>query len=115
MMWPQKMSKSGTSGSNSVRVRSGPFVIVVLMCGAAALGSCASTVSTVSEIPASVGGLPAGAPARPATPAAYPAVHDIPRARGTVVLTEAEKKKLEADLAAAREQQARRAAKTGVD
>ena len=35
----------------------------------------------IDRLPADVGGLPAGAPARPATPYQYPAVHDMPPAR----------------------------------
>ena len=38
-------------------------------------------------------------PERPATPPAYPAVHDMPPPRYCVVLTEEEKKKVEAQLA----------------
>jgi hypothetical protein len=81
---------------------------VALVCAASfALGSC-STV--LSEIPAQMGGLPAGAPARPAAPPAYPAVHDMPPPRSATVLTEEERKKVEAELAAMRAEQAKKAA-----
>ncbi len=50
-------------------------------------------------------GLPANAPARPVAPPAYPAVHDIPPPRNSVVLTNFEQQKLEDDLVAARDHQ----------
>src|SRR5262249_52526253 len=53
-------------------------------------------------------GLPAGAPARPATPYEYPAVHDMPPARKTVPMTEEEQVKLEKELANVRDRQAGR-------
>lgn len=53
-------------------------------------------------MPAAIGGLPEGAPARPETPPAYPAVHDMPPARDSTMLSGAEQKKLEDELAAAR-------------
>jgi hypothetical protein len=70
------------------------------------LGACSSTLA---ELPAAVGGLPAGTPERQATPTAYPAVHDIPPPRTNTVLTEDEQKKAAADLTAARDQQVKRA------
>ena len=69
----------------------------------------AGCVSTLSEMPSQVGGLPEGVPERPANSLPFPAVHDMPPPRSTAVLTEEEKKKVEAELAAMREQQARRA------
>ena len=62
-----------------------------------------------------MGGLPRGTPERPATPPAYPAVHDMPPPRTSVVLTEEQKKKVEAELAAMRADQARRAAQGGAN
>ena len=50
-------------------------------------------------------GVPDGAPERPAAPAAYPAVHDVPPPRNSVVLTNTEAAQLEADLVTARDQQ----------
>ena len=50
-------------------------------------------------------GLPANAPARPADPIAYPAVHDVPPPRTAITLTDVEQQKLENDLVNAREQQ----------
>jgi hypothetical protein len=80
--------------------------LVLVSLTAAFLAGCASTLS---EMPSQVGGLPEGAPERPANSLPYPAVHDMPPPRSTAVLTEEEKKKVEAELAAMREQQARRA------
>ena len=73
----------------------------------ASLGAC---VSTVADLPPEVGGLPAGTPQRPAQPGVYPAVHDMPPPRPMVVMTEEERKKAEADLAALRERQEKAAA-----
>jgi hypothetical protein len=61
------------------------------------LAGCAS-----SNLPTPMGGLPAGAPPRPTTTGAYPAVHDLPPPRETTVLTSDEQKKLEDELAAER-------------
>jgi hypothetical protein len=73
---------------------------------ATTLSACSSTM--FSEVPASVGGLPAGTPERAITPVAYPAVHDMPPPRDDAVLTDAEQKKAQADLAAARDRQTKR-------
>lgn len=64
---------------------------------AAAVAGC-SSVSVVDSIPNSMGGLPEGTPARPASPAAYPAVHDMPPPRQEGALSEAESKRLREDL-----------------
>jgi len=84
-----------------------------ILCGVA-LVYCASLLtscsSVLSELPAQMGGLPEGTPERSTSSPAYPAVHDMPPARTGTVLTEAEKKKVEADLAAMRQEQARKAA-----
>lgn len=45
----------------------------------------------------------------------YPAVHDMPPPRATTVLTDAETKKLESDLIAARNRAAEAAAKSAAD
>ena len=54
------------------------------------------------HLPTAAGGLPEGVPERPTKPTAFPAVHDLPPPRGSTVLTDAEQKKLEDDLIAAR-------------
>lgn len=83
-----------------------PFLLgLVFVSGAGSLASCAS----MAELPVAAGGMPQDAPKRPQTVLAYPAVHDMPPPRKAAVLTETERKKVETDLAAMREQQARRA------
>lgn len=77
---------------------------------AVACNLLASCSSVLSELPTQVGGLPEGAPERPATTQAFPAVHAMPPPRPGAVLTEEEKKKVEAELAAMRDEQTRRAA-----
>jgi hypothetical protein len=73
----------------------------------AALSGCADIskkfADTASQLPAV--GLPTGAPERPAEPAAFPAVHDIPPPRNSVTLTNFEQQQLEDDLVTARDRQ----------
>jgi hypothetical protein len=88
-----------------------PAGVAAVCAGSLMLGAC-STV--LSEMPASMGGLPAGAPTRPAAAPAYPAVHDMPPPRSATVLTEEERKKVEAELAAMRAEQAKRASAKGL-
>ena len=71
--------------------------------------------SVMSQLPTQLGGEPAGVPERPASPDAYPAVHDMPPARPNTVLTDAEQKKAQAELAAARADQAKRAEQAAKD
>jgi hypothetical protein len=78
------------------------FVPLLALALTVSLGAC---VSTVADLPPEVGGLPAGTPQRPAQPGVYPAVHDMPPPRPNTVLTEEERKKAEAELAALRERQ----------
>jgi hypothetical protein len=78
-------------------------VVVGLAVGSVVgLGGCANTLGS---LPTEMGGLPAGTPERSATPAAYPAVHDMPPPRPDTVLTADEQKKTEAELAALRARQ----------
>jgi hypothetical protein len=78
------------------------FVAAALAaCAAALLGGCSASMIG-DNLPAAVGGLPADAPARPVTPAAYPAVHNMPPARSTATLNNDQQKQLEDDLVAAR-------------
>jgi hypothetical protein len=105
MLTPRKFT-------SKIQCRRQSFVGPALACaGSIFLASC-STV--LSEMPTQVGGLPAGAPQRPAVAPEYPAVHDMPPPRTAAVLTEEEKKKVEAELAAMRAEQARRAKATGL-
>jgi hypothetical protein len=66
-------------------------------------GGMAGCTSFVSDLP--VVGEPAHIPKAPEAPPAFPAVHDMPPARDTKPLTAEERKKLEAELAAARDKQ----------
>jgi hypothetical protein len=76
---------------------------------AAALAGCAPG-PVIDRLPGEVGGLPAGAPVRPAaTSYQYPAVHDMPPARSVTPMSEEDQVKLEKDLAAIRDRQAREA------
>jgi hypothetical protein len=70
------------------------------------LCSCSSTL--FSQIPAAVGGLPAGTPERPSAPAVYPAVYDMPAPRDDTVLTNAQQQQVQGDLQAARDRQLKR-------
>jgi hypothetical protein len=73
----------------------------------AALSGCADIsqkfAATASQAPYI--GLSADAPARPAVQGAYPAVHDMPAERNSIMLTGVEQQKLESDLAVARDRQ----------
>ncbi len=83
-----------------------------LVCvGSMFLVSCSTALS---EMPKEIGGLPAATPARPEVAPEYPAVHDMPPSRAAAVLTEEERKKVEAELAAMRAEQARRAKATSL-
>ena len=55
------------------------------------------------HLPNAVGGLPENAPERAAVQPEFPAVHDMPPARNSVILTEAEKKKIKDELNATRD------------
>jgi hypothetical protein len=108
-----EVAKMLKSRSSSLKIRRTwqPFLGLALVCvGGVVLASC---TSVLSEMPAQVGGLPAGTPERAANAPAYPLVHDMPPPRPTAVLTEEEKKKVEAELAAMRDEQAKRAAARG--
>jgi hypothetical protein len=77
-----------------------------LFAGAQVLTGC-STQSIGENLPTSMGGLPESVPKRATEPAVYPAVHDMPPARSAARLTEAEKKRLQEELAAERERVAK--------
>jgi hypothetical protein len=72
---------------------------------ALALGGCSSASQVFEKMPQSMGGLSAEAPKAPATPYAYPAVHDMPAAREVKPLTDAEQLKLEQELLTTRDVQ----------
>jgi hypothetical protein len=80
--------------------------LATVLVGAAlggALGGCST--GPLADLPQSIGGLPAGAPARPETPAAFPAVHDMPPQRRETLLEPDEQKRIQQDLERARDQQ----------
>ena len=82
------------------RVRRSPALAGLLLLGIV-LGGCASTIADAPLL-----GLPANTPPRPATPAEYLPVHDVPAPRQETVLDQAQQAKLEKDLQAARDTQA---------
>jgi hypothetical protein len=86
------------------------LALALLAAGAAILAGC-SSATVADHTPTMIGGLPEGTPQRPATPAAYPAVHDLPPKRQDTMLTDEEQKKLEDDLIAARKRTSGTAAK----
>jgi hypothetical protein len=65
------------------------------------LGGCSIPLADMPLV-----GLPANTPARPATPAEYLPVHDLPPPRDEQVLNATQQQKLEKDLIAARDRQA---------
>lgn len=83
------------------------------MVAAAGLAGCSAGSMMGDHTPSALGGLPEGAPQRSNKPSAYPAVHDMPPPRGSTVLTDAEQKKLEDDLIAARNRTASEAKPVG--
>lgn len=97
------------SRTDPSRRREPLWALALLAAGIAALvGPGCSSV--LSQLPEKVGGLPEGTPERSETQPAYPQVHAMPPKRSEAVLTDKQREKLEADLAAAREDAARRAA-----
>jgi hypothetical protein len=86
-----------------------------LVAVAVVLAGCSAGSTVADRLPTALGGLPDGTPQRPDTSRAYPAVHDMPPPRATTVLTDAETRKLESDLVAARNRAAEAAAKAAAD
>jgi hypothetical protein len=85
--------------------RAGDRSVLAAIGFALLLAGCSSS-AVVDQLPASIGGEPAGAPARPAGNAyTYPAVHDMPPPRPTTTLTEEQQIKMEKDLSAMRDKQ----------
>jgi hypothetical protein len=101
-----RRNRSGLTGMMSLtRWQQGfsrSIFAAVLVVGAVALAGCSAGTMIADHLPTAAGGLPEGAPERPTKPSAFPAVHDLPPPRGSTVLTDAEQKKLEDDLIAAR-------------
>ena len=84
--------------SEKARPGWGASVALVLLC--CALGGCSVPIADLPVV-----GLPAGAPTRPAEPAPYPAVHDMPAPRAEPTLDPADQAKIEKDLIRTRDQQ----------
>jgi hypothetical protein len=81
-----------------------PILAAIAAAGLSGCGSISQKFAeTASQMPAV--GLSAGAPERPSTPVTFPAVHDVPPPRNSVVLTNTEAEQLEGDLATARDKQ----------
>jgi hypothetical protein len=74
---------------------------------ALALLASGCTTADIDKIPHEIGGLPAGAPARPAVAPTYPAVHDMPPQRAQSLLDSEQQEKLEKDLTALRNRQSK--------
>lgn len=72
-----------------------------LLVAALALGGCSTTIADLPAV-----GTPADAPERPKEPGAYLPVHDLPPDREEAIISPAERAKIQAELAAARERQA---------
>ena len=104
---PMERGKSAWLNQAAFRRRARACRLVAALAAAAALTGCASISQKFADVASQMPGigLSANAPERPAEPAAYPAVHDIPPPRNSVVLTNFEQQKLEDDLVAARDKQ----------
>jgi hypothetical protein len=83
---------------------------VVALALTGALGDCAPAQQHLGDqLSPSLGGLPQNAPQRPATNTyQYPAVHDMPPQRPMSLMSEEERRRLEAELGRVRDQQMRR-------
>lgn len=82
---------------------------------AVALGAAGCSSSHIDSIPNWAGGEPQGAPARLATEMEYLPVNERPPARDAKVVTVEEQAKIEHELAAARDVQAKQAAQVKKD
>jgi hypothetical protein len=99
-----RQRQRGSRGGSQTRSCTVFIFALGLTAGAVTITGCASTVA--DHTPTAMGGLPEGAPARPSSPPAYPAVNDVPPPRSSAVLSSAEQKKLEDELAEARKRAA---------
>jgi hypothetical protein len=85
----------------------GSALVVLATMGLAACSSFGDKIGDKigDTLPAAAGGLPSGVPARPETAPDFVPVGDTPPPRDLKTLTEAERKKLEADLVTLRDRQ----------
>jgi hypothetical protein len=81
------------------------LAVGALLASALALGGCSSSIADLPSL-----GTPADAPSRPRDSGGYLPVHDLPPDRDEAALPPAERAKIEAELAAARDRQASAAA-----
>jgi hypothetical protein len=88
--------------------------LTTVLAVALAVSGCAAA-SVADSIPNWAGGEPQAAPKRLATELEYPPVNDRPAARDTKIVTVEEQTKMEKELAAARETQAKQAAEVKKD
>lgn len=92
--------------SNARRNSLAPYLLAAAFLAALALAGCASTFDLLPE---KMGGLPEGAPARPAEVGAYPNVYEPMVPREIKKLNEGEQKSAEQELLALRQSQNLRA------
>jgi len=88
--------------------RSVLFAVLCVVALATGLSGC-SPGPMIDRLPSDMG-LPSGAPARPAAPYRYPAVHDMPPVRSDRTMTDEEQVRMERELKAVRDRQAGKAA-----
>jgi hypothetical protein len=81
------------------------LAVAALLLSALGLGGCATSIADLPLV-----GTPADAPARPKEAGGYLPVHDLPPNRDQAAMAPAERAKIEAELAAARDRQAAAAA-----
>jgi hypothetical protein len=103
-----RMREQRLMGQNVPRLL---LATMALVFSATMLTGCGSIIA--DRLPTAVGGLPEGGPDRPSKQSNFPAVHDFPTPRASTVLTDAEQKKLEDDLIAARNRTASEAKPVG--
>ena len=92
------------------RVLGGVAAAGFAVAGVGGLGACSSMGD---NLPAPIG-LPQGVPERPAVEREFLPVHDMPPARDTKPLSDAERKKVEADLKEVRDRQEQQVGKASL-
>src|ERR1041384_8243934 len=91
--------------SNARRIHFAPRAVCALALSCL-LAGCGSTIGSVPE---KFGGLPAGAPQRPAETMQFPNVYEVRPKRTETLLNDDEQKKLETELTKLRDDQNQRA------
>ncbi|MGC1465124.1 MAG: hypothetical protein WA792_05275 [Pseudolabrys sp.] len=85
-----------------MRARDYLAAVILALFGACVLASCAPA-GMGDQLSPALGGLPTDAPARPAAPYEYPAVHDMPPPRSDTPMSEDQLLRMQKDLAAIRD------------